>query len=40
MLVALPDLPVRSDLLALLEDEREKVRRAAETVRAACSGKD
>lgn len=38
-LVALPELPVRSDPLALLEDERKKVQRAAETVLAARGSK-
>jgi hypothetical protein len=39
-LVALPELPLRSDPLTFIEDEREKVRRAAEILRAARGSKN
>jgi hypothetical protein len=35
MLIAVPELPVRADPLALLNDQRDKVRRAAQAVRVA-----
>ena len=39
-LVALPELPLRSDPLTFIEDEREKVRRAAEILRGRSGSKN